>query len=218
MLHPGLDAAVTDADVLAVVSHGDVIKAVLATHSVCTSMPSSGHADPCSVSIARYTKVRRSLCGSMTPIRCGVLASTSADVSTDAPVGGGAGRARRIWEFRLPERFVVGTVGMPGERTFYLQAKSGDEIVSVAFEKQQADAPSDRRINCWMRSGFTRARRRCSREGTGRAGRQRAVRSPARGVSCWCDGPGVGRGEQPRHHRSACRLRRRRLRATGVGR
>ena len=52
--------------------------------------------------------------------------------------------ARRIWEFRLPERFVVGTVGMPGERTFYLQAKSGDEIVSVAFEKQQADALSDR--------------------------------------------------------------------------
>ncbi len=52
--------------------------------------------------------------------------------------------ARQIWEFRLPERFVVGTVGMPGERTFYLQAKSGDEIVSVAFEKQQADALSDR--------------------------------------------------------------------------
>ncbi|MEE3088330.1 MAG: DUF3090 family protein, partial [Actinomycetota bacterium] len=52
--------------------------------------------------------------------------------------------ARRIWEFRQPERFVVGTVGMPGERTFYLQAKSGDEIVSVAFEKQQADALSDR--------------------------------------------------------------------------
>jgi len=51
---------------------------------------------------------------------------------------------RRIWEFRLPERFVVGTVGMPGERTFYLQAKSGDEILTVAFEKQQASVLAER--------------------------------------------------------------------------
>ena len=51
---------------------------------------------------------------------------------------------RRIWEFRLPERFVLGTVGMPGERTFYLQAKSGADIVSVAFEKQQASVLAER--------------------------------------------------------------------------
>ena len=51
---------------------------------------------------------------------------------------------RRVWEFRLPERFVVGTVGMPGERTFYLQAKSGDEIITVAFEKQQASVLAER--------------------------------------------------------------------------
>jgi uncharacterized repeat protein (TIGR03847 family) len=51
-----------------------------------------------------------------------------------------AGQAmpRRILEFRLPERFVVGTVGMPGERTFFLQARSADQVVTVAFEKQQA--------------------------------------------------------------------------------
>jgi uncharacterized repeat protein (TIGR03847 family) len=54
------------------------------------------------------------------------------------PSVAGPGMPRRILEFRLPERFVVGTVGMPGERTFYLQARSADQIVSVAFEKQQA--------------------------------------------------------------------------------
>lgn len=51
---------------------------------------------------------------------------------------------RRILEFRLPERFVVGTVGMPGDRTFYLQARSADQIVSVAFEKQQAVVLAER--------------------------------------------------------------------------
>ena len=51
---------------------------------------------------------------------------------------------RRVLEFRLPERFVVGTVGMPGERTFYLQARSADRIVSVAFEKQQAMVLAER--------------------------------------------------------------------------
>lgn len=51
---------------------------------------------------------------------------------------------RRILEFKLPERFVVGTVGMPGERTFYLQARSADQIVSVAFEKQQAVVLAER--------------------------------------------------------------------------
>ena len=50
----------------------------------------------------------------------------------------GLAMPRRILEFRLPERFVVGTVGMPGERTFFLQARSADQVVTVAFEKQQA--------------------------------------------------------------------------------
>jgi uncharacterized repeat protein (TIGR03847 family) len=51
---------------------------------------------------------------------------------------------RRILQFRLPERFVVGTVGMPGERTFYLQVRQGNELVSVAFEKQQASVLAER--------------------------------------------------------------------------
>lgn len=52
--------------------------------------------------------------------------------------------SRRILQFRLPDRFVVGTVGMPGERTFYLQVRQGNELVSVAFEKQQAAALAER--------------------------------------------------------------------------
>lgn len=52
--------------------------------------------------------------------------------------------ARRILDFRLPERFVVGTVGMPGERTFFLQVRSAGQIVSVSFEKQQASVLADR--------------------------------------------------------------------------
>ena len=39
--------------------------------------------------------------------------------------------------FDPPERFVVGTVGEPGARTFFLQAREGARVVSVALEKQQ---------------------------------------------------------------------------------
>ncbi|MFD1717326.1 DUF3090 domain-containing protein [Georgenia deserti] len=42
--------------------------------------------------------------------------------------------------FDWPDRFVVGTVGEPGSRTFYLQARTKDEMVSVALEKEQSAA------------------------------------------------------------------------------
>lgn len=45
--------------------------------------------------------------------------------------------------FDWPDRFVTGTVGEPGERTFYLQARDGDRMVSVALEKQQSAALAD---------------------------------------------------------------------------
>lgn len=51
---------------------------------------------------------------------------------------------RRVVQFRLPERFIVGTVGLPGERTFYLQVRDNNELFSVAFEKQQATVLADR--------------------------------------------------------------------------
>lgn len=46
--------------------------------------------------------------------------------------------------FDPPERFVAGTVGPPGERTFFLQAREGARLVSVALEKQQMQALAER--------------------------------------------------------------------------
>ena len=40
----------------------------------------------------------------------------------------------QLFEFDPPDRFVAGTVGKPGERTFYLQATSGQRTVSVALD------------------------------------------------------------------------------------
>jgi uncharacterized repeat protein (TIGR03847 family) len=45
--------------------------------------------------------------------------------------------AGQLHEFDDPARFVAGTVGQPGERTFYLQARDGARLVSVALEKVQ---------------------------------------------------------------------------------
>jgi uncharacterized repeat protein (TIGR03847 family) len=42
-----------------------------------------------------------------------------------------------IHRFDPPERFVAGTVGPPGQRTFFLQARDGARLTSVALEKQQ---------------------------------------------------------------------------------
>lgn len=42
-----------------------------------------------------------------------------------------------VHRFDPPERFIAGTVGEPGHRTFFLQARSGVRVTSVALEKQQ---------------------------------------------------------------------------------
>ena len=44
----------------------------------------------------------------------------------------------RVHEFAWPDRVVVGTIGVPGSRTFYLQVRTGQQIVSIALEKQQS--------------------------------------------------------------------------------
>ncbi len=44
---------------------------------------------------------------------------------------------RRISNFDAPDRFVAGTIGEPGHRAFFLQARQGGAIVSVAAEKTQ---------------------------------------------------------------------------------
>jgi uncharacterized repeat protein (TIGR03847 family) len=52
--------------------------------------------------------------------------------------------ARAIHVFRTPDRFVAGTVGQPGNRTFYLQAVHENRVVSVVLEKQQVAVLADR--------------------------------------------------------------------------
>lgn len=50
----------------------------------------------------------------------------------------------QLFEFDPPERFVAGTVGQPGERTFFLQASGGGRLVSVALEKVQVAALAEK--------------------------------------------------------------------------
>jgi len=50
----------------------------------------------------------------------------------------------QVFLFDPAERFVVGTVGVPGERTFFLQARTGSRLISVSLEKAQVAALADR--------------------------------------------------------------------------
>ena len=52
--------------------------------------------------------------------------------------------ARAIHVFRTPDRFVAGTVGQPGNRTFYLQAVHDKRVISVVLEKQQVAVLAER--------------------------------------------------------------------------
>ena len=52
--------------------------------------------------------------------------------------------ARVVYEFDPPDRFVAGTVGEPGQRTFFLQASAGGRTTSVSLEKQQVQVLAER--------------------------------------------------------------------------
>ena len=51
---------------------------------------------------------------------------------------------RRRFIFDRPDRFVAGTVGEPGNRTFFLQARDGSRVISVVLEKVQVAVLADR--------------------------------------------------------------------------
>ena len=51
---------------------------------------------------------------------------------------------RRVFTFDSPDQFICGTVGQPGQRTFYLQASKGSQVVSVALEKAQVAVLAER--------------------------------------------------------------------------
>jgi len=47
-------------------------------------------------------------------------------------------------DYANPDRFVAGTVGEPGQRTFYLQVRQDDRITSVTCEKTQVAMLAER--------------------------------------------------------------------------
>ncbi len=47
-------------------------------------------------------------------------------------------------DFDPVERFVVGTVGPPGQRVFFLQARTGSRLASVSLEKVQVSLLAER--------------------------------------------------------------------------
>ena len=50
----------------------------------------------------------------------------------------------QVYAFEPRSRFVAGTVGPPGDRTFFLQARGGGRLVSVALEKMQVSLLADK--------------------------------------------------------------------------
>jgi len=53
--------------------------------------------------------------------------------------------SREIYSYDPPERFIAGTVGEPGQRTFFLQAAAqGGRTTSVALEKEQVAVLAER--------------------------------------------------------------------------
>jgi uncharacterized repeat protein (TIGR03847 family) len=49
-----------------------------------------------------------------------------------------------VYYYDPPDRFVAGSVGQPGERTFYLQASSTGRVTSVVLEKFQVSLLAER--------------------------------------------------------------------------
>jgi uncharacterized repeat protein (TIGR03847 family) len=52
--------------------------------------------------------------------------------------------SRRLFVFDTPDRFATGTIGEPGNRAFFLQAREGRRVVSVALEKAQVAVLAER--------------------------------------------------------------------------
>lgn len=54
--------------------------------------------------------------------------------------------ARKVMVHDPPDRFVVGTVGPPGERTFFLQAVSAGTVNTLLLEKEQVRLLAERMV------------------------------------------------------------------------
>jgi uncharacterized repeat protein (TIGR03847 family) len=51
---------------------------------------------------------------------------------------------RRVYSFDRPDRFMAGALGVPGQRTFFIQASKGSQHISVALEKTQVALLAER--------------------------------------------------------------------------
>jgi uncharacterized repeat protein (TIGR03847 family) len=51
---------------------------------------------------------------------------------------------RQVFTFDPPDRFVAGTVGEPGHRTFFLQARDATQLATVVVEKEQVALLAER--------------------------------------------------------------------------
>ena len=142
------------------VSHGDVIKAILADAlGIHLDTFQRIVVDPASLSVVRYTPLRpfvvthehlrrrpRPTCkprGKKRRTPQGEQ-STQPSVAALGPPPRLGRMASVIHSFDPPERFVAGTVGPPGQRTFFLQARTGARVTSVALEKQQVSVLAER--------------------------------------------------------------------------
>ena len=47
------------------------------------------------------------------------------------------------FDFAAPEHFAAGAVGEPGQRTFYLQAREGAQLITLKVEKEHVGALAD---------------------------------------------------------------------------
>ena len=109
----------------------------------------------------------------------------------------------QVHAFEPPERFVAGTVGPPGERSFFLQARGGGRVVSVALEKVQVSLLAEK-----LEELLTEAARRFGVDlelpprSRRRRRRQRAAGEPGRrGVPGRHARPGVRRRHRHRGDR-----------------
>ena len=122
---------------------------------------------------------------------------------------------RRIFIFDPPDRFVAGAVGTPGRRTFYLQARARDRIISVSLEKVQVAVLAerlDRLLDELERRGLVEATTESVEAVSGPppldepARRPWSSRSPpARSSRIACSGSGGGVGRTIRARSAAAR-------------
>ena len=95
----------------------------------------------------------------------------------------------QVYAFEPPERFVAGTVGAPGERTFFLQARGGGRLVSVALEKVQvsllAEKLEELLAEAQRRFGVDAARAGAGRSATTSRWTLRSTRSSGSARSGW---------------------------------